>query len=260
VTKAERRVPSREEIRADQVAKGLRDDGADESPPGLPDAERGFSAQHIARYDQLRRRLARPDLRPAQRMAALDALEAMERSPKLIRERAEIDAAIAESVRLAHSRGEETVFEPGGQIRLASRDGLKSLFVGEKLTWERYEAGADYRKDREKRTPLGSQLGQEEGGGSHDLGRYAAAGMERALGLHIVARIDRTVALRQIEHPTALNMLRWIAGDGNAITAFGSGAAYYRNLSALGFALDIAIEVRKAEADKRRPGATKEQA
>lgn len=89
---------------------------------GLPDSERGLSPFHIARFDRLKRKLARTDLKPKQREEALDEMVALEAGPKLARERAEVEGGIEETLALATARaaieamGEptEAMIEAGG--------------------------------------------------------------------------------------------------------------------------------------------------
>lgn len=181
-----------------------------------------------------------------------------------LRERAE---GIAETVKLAKARGEEVSDNPiaGGGARMLSRDGLRQLRERGHLTDAHYAVGLQYREGYEARScDLQAASIGETGGGAHDNDKFVEARLKRAKALDFVARVDRAVA---IGAPiSALQMLRWVAGDAGALRAWGGGRAFDRNRSALVDALNVALGVKTklAEESRRRevsenPGKTSQQ-
>ncbi len=222
----------------------------DDQAMRLPDHERGVGEYHISQFDRLTRKAAR-ETDPAKRDVILDARLALELSPGLKREQEEVRAGVAESVSLAMGRGEE-VQTVGDAVEITTRDGLKRLYVRERITEEEYEEGRAYRRDRDLRnSDLSSQLGAiAETGSAHDNDLFVKARLTRAVAASMIGVIDRAVAVRCA--PNALNMLRWVAGDGHAISAFGDGRAMSRNVDALKAALAVAASSRKSEEERRR--------
>lgn len=160
--------------------------------------------------------------------------------------RTELLAGVQETVALEIARGGEIEEGPGGQVRIKNRDGLRSLLdVKDGLTAEQFDAGLAFREGWEMRcADVGSQMGAGEGGAEHDNDRYVEARLTRAKKLTKTASIERQVAVQCLDQPNCLHMLRWVAGDGHSISAFGRGRSFERNLKALKRALDVAVAWR----------------
>ncbi len=153
----------------------------------------------------------------------------------------EVAKGNVETIKTANRRGEE-VNVTDRSIRVNDRDGLRSLYEREKLTTRQYDEGMRFREGHQARSAdLGSQMGNEGPGAGHRHEQFVATRAERAFMLERNARIRRAVALQSISHPSALQMLDWVAGEGQSISAFGKGRTYERNVKALVFALDLAI-------------------
>ncbi|HET9159668.1 MAG TPA: hypothetical protein VFN88_03580 [Caulobacteraceae bacterium] len=154
---------------------------------------------------------------------------------------AELRAGIDETVALERGRGGAVEEVNRGPIRMNDRDGLRALLnVEGGLTAAQYDAGIEFRAGWELRTgDLRSGMDQG-GGGAHDNDRYVMARLTRAKKLTRTAIIERTVALECMTEPSALVMLRRVAGDGMPLSSQGSGRAFKRNLAALKMALDVA--------------------
>jgi hypothetical protein len=138
----------------------------------LPANERGLSPAFVARFDRLKRRLARNDLKPTQRNQALDELDEMVRAPGIAADRAAISEAIAETIALAEGRGETVApARATGPIRIMSRGGLRQAYEDGHLAPERgtlrsddlWEAGKRYRDCFE--AVEGMTASQKGGGG-----------------------------------------------------------------------------------------------
>lgn len=115
----------------------------------LPDAERGMSPAQLARFDKLQRKLLRPDLRPAQREATRDELDALIAAPRIAQERQWQQSANDETVALAEGR-HEAVKVVGPATRILSRTGLVQAYedghLGERSEANgRLTAGIAYR-------------------------------------------------------------------------------------------------------------------
>lgn len=155
--------------------------------------------------------------------------------------RSELQAGVQESVALEIARGGE-VQEIGGQVWMKDRDGLRALLINDRLTADQYDAGLAFREGWELRgSDVGSQLGAAEGGAGHDNDRFVQLRLTRAKKLTKTASIERMIAVECRDQPACLQMLRWVAGEGNAVGAFGRGRSYERNLAALKRALDVVV-------------------
>ena len=153
--------------------------------------------------------------------------------------------------RLARDRGEDMGALAIGPLRIKNHDGLLSMFEGGRLgddpkrNQARFDVGLDSRELVEARTgDLRSQLGNDSAGGSgHNNDRFVWARHDRAKACNMVAQIDIAVAMECRDEPVALQMLRWVARQGHAISAFGKGRAFARHPDALVRALDVAERV-----------------
>jgi hypothetical protein len=207
----------------------------------LPDDERGLNPGQVVRFDKLKRRLLRADLKPAQREAALAELHSLETGPREIRERSALDAGIAQAVAMAEARGAQVEREKA-RIRVTSHDGLHSLYLVRKLTQEQYDCGLVFRRGWVSRSAdLSSQPPGEGTGGGHQHEGFVASRAERAFALQWLGKVTVHVALHA--RPNALAMLQRVAGDGMALSVFGKGRAFERNLADLCRALDLCAGV-----------------
>lgn len=137
----------------------------------LPEAERGLGSFHIARFDKLKRKLARTDLRLPDRARAEDELAELIAAPKAAAEQASLDRSLAETVALAAARGED-VRKDGktGRTRILSRGGLCQAYEdrlidplhGPLSADDLYSAGKRYRDAYE----VSEGLTTGRGGGS----------------------------------------------------------------------------------------------
>jgi hypothetical protein len=151
---------------------------------------------------------------------------------------------VEETVALAKARGGE-VERTKTHLRVTSHDGLRSLLdVKDGLTPEQYEAGLAFREGWEARSQdLASQMGAESAGSGHDNDRYVMARLNRAKKLQRLGAMVRAVAVECAEEPAALRILSAVAGDGAALSEFGEGRAFGRNLAVLKWALEVVIEI-----------------
>jgi hypothetical protein len=228
------------------------------APSELPARERGRSPEDEERWDKARADLLNPNLalREGQKDARARTMAQVENAPAAEEERTWQEQSLAETIALAEGRGEEIATTKGGAKLIITHDGLWNLHERRKLTLERYEEGCAYRRDLERRSEdMGSQLGGSGGGSGHNNDRFVATRLERAKASAMVAIIDRAVALRCITYPNALQMLRWVAGQGHSIAVWGKGRSLDRNVAALCAALDVAATARKEEEERRRRGA-----
>ncbi len=171
-----------------------------------------------------------------------------------LKERAD---GIRETVELAKARGEEVdEAPPKGAANIISRDGFaeiaKHFTPAQRRIGERYREGVEARGEDMQASQI-----RDSGGRGHDNNEFVARRFERAKLCEFVARTDRAVALSCIDTPSALQMLRNVAGAGLSIRAFGAGGrAYARNRAALATALDVAlkVELKMAEEARSRAG------
>lgn len=231
----------------------------------LPAHERGRGVEELKRLDRLNARLARPDLSEKQRQAAIDERAAMEQGPAKAADQAWRDQAANETVALAANRGESADRLSSGAVRVNNRDAVYSL--ARKLSPEQYDAAVEARDCYESRSPgLGSQMGglAEAGSAEFDSNAAAFAGIQRAKKLQRLGNIERGVLIGSyrmtdgtlrliaawkakregspLPH-VALTMLRGVCGQNIALSAFGEGRSFERNLAALKLALDVADEI-----------------
>lgn len=218
----------------------------------LPANERGLSIDQVQRFEKARAELLSPRLAltEEQKDTRAQIMAHVENAPKALAEKEWRETALAETVALAQARGEEV--ERSTVIRVNSRDGLKSLHDLGKLTREQYEEGVEYRRAMEARSgDVGSQLGNEGGGGSaHNNDLYVFNRIERARKLKRLGDIDRAIVTRCISQPWTLQIVRFVAGEGGALSAFGRGRIFDRHLESLRRGLDIAMTVPRPEAPK----------
>lgn len=192
---------------------------------------------------------ARAELERAKNAGNRDiALEKVEKIERGIRNRADSawrSATNAETINLAEGRG-ETVEASKGAIRISSRDGLRSLREAGHITEDQYAVGMEYRAGHEARgRDLKAQNIGDGAGGGHNNDLFVASRVLRARKLEFTARVDRAVACACISRPSALQMLRAVAGEGGSLSAWGEGRALARNREALIEALDIAKKVAR---------------
>lgn len=179
------------------------------------------------------------------------ALARLERGRRNRTDNAWRQNAIGETVNLAHERGEMVETE-GGRVIIASRDGLQIMRRSGHIDEGQYAVGLLYRAGHEARgRDLKAQEINDSGSGAHDNDHFVAARLKRARMLDFVAKVDRAVALGCISNPSALQMIRSVAGEGKAITVWGHGRALARNRDALVAALDIAQRIAKKIAQER---------
>lgn len=223
-----------------------------EGPIELPDRERGFAPDVVKHFDRTRTRLmnaAKDDSRDtlSRRLARI------EQAPKEAAEKAALEAGIDESIALATARGEEVVIDAGA-LTISDRDGLRALYVDERLTEKQYQTAKWLRRCYEMREgDAGSQMGALGAGGSgHDNRRFVKARLARALATNFLGRLERRIAIRHAKRPQVLTVLRWVIGQGNSIRPLGGGRAYYRNIEALIEAIDMADELRKEDEEAKK--------
>lgn len=177
--------------------------------------------------------------------AAKGAIAKIERARKGRADGAWRRQAMEETIDLARGRGEQ-VESVGGSVRISSRDGLLSLRQAGHLTETQYAVGMLYRAGHEARgRDLQAQTIGDSAGGGHDNDKFVASRIQRARMLDFTARADRAVACACISRPSALQMLRSVAGEGKSLSSWGEGRALARNRAALIEALDIAHTVAK---------------
>lgn len=210
----------------------------------LPPEERGLAPQTVATYDSLRARLLNPMTKEKARDQAAQQIANIEDKPRQIADKAWQERAAAETKALAEERGEEVGVE-GGRLRVYTRDSLGILFRHDKLTERQYETAIRYRAGRRVENPgIGSQMGAiGQVGAATVPGRHAAIAAARAKMETWTRKVETKVAIECSAEPVCLQMLRWVAGEGNLITSYGKGRAYERNLRALRRALDVAATV-----------------
>jgi hypothetical protein len=239
----------------------------------LPDAERGRSADEIARLDVLNARLSRPP-KARGRMSAekardadLEERNALEARPVLKADNDWAKTTADETERLALGRGEEVEKRTAsGRVVIASRDQLLALLRAGNLTADQYDTAIAVRDLFEQRTAaLGSQMG---GLGSvksptYDNSSAVFYAYQAAAALQKLGNIERAILvggyrLRDGTYSTverwaemfkapaappthvALQMLKWVCDQNGSLRAFGAGNTYYRNVKALALALDVA--------------------
>lgn len=192
----------RARIRADQLAKGLR---APEGPAliaaELPEDERGLTIAQVRRYNQLQKRLARPDLKPRQRQAAMLEIENMEVARKRAQDDAWIKGSMAETADLAQARGEDVEWNAGGGgLRVLSRGGLYQAYRRGNLEPEHgplnaddlYAAGKRYRDAYEAHVGHTSPSGGGAGGAAPQV-RVIEAGIKLAAMRDVLGSREREV-------------------------------------------------------------------
>lgn len=247
----------------------------------LPDSERGRGSNEIRRLDRLLARLARPDLTEKQREAAMRELHALEQAPREVSERAWNERTSAETAALARERGEQVEGGARRPLRVSSRDPLKSLMDAGKLSPAQHSTGTTIRGCYASRgAGLGSQLGgiTGAGGGSSDNSAAIFYGIQRGKENQFVGSVERGILVgiyrnnrggvvslatfarfkgEKVDPHDSLRFLRGVCGEDKALSSYGEGRAFERNLNALRLALDIAQEVLKGLAPPRaddKPG------
>jgi hypothetical protein len=251
-TDAERRA----QIRASQIAKGLRPASDDHARTELPDAERGRGPEDIKMLDRLNRRLTlnayvqTKTMSPEeQRNADLRAREHLEHTARLVAEDARDRVARAEAQALAEIRGEEVEVEPSGLRRVLDRDPLLSLARAGHLTPEQLETGQTVRDLYDSRAAdAGAMEYTGMPSGAHDHEAFVAKRFTRAKCSEMIGRIERRIALDCRDEPACLTMLRAVCERGLSASSQGSGRGYVRNRTALARALDVADLVLRRQA------------
>lgn len=245
----------RAEIRASQIAKGIRRPDAPEDRATLPEEERGRSAYDLKRLDAINARLTR-GYKPQrgktaeeQREDDLRRRDALERE---ISDRAEERRRLladAEATILAAGRGETVETEKSGLRRVLDRDPLLSLARSGKLTAQQLETGQEVRDLYDLRSAdAGAAEFTGMPSGRHDHERFVAKRFERAKACEMIGRIERAIAVRMSAEPAALVMIRVVCERGMTVTSQGKGRAFDRNAAALGRALDLAEDVLRRRA------------
>lgn len=192
---------------------------------------------------------------PERRSLAAKAVKDISARPKQRIEHRRRAADLTETVALAAGRGETVDTKPQhGAACISNRDGLYGLTrPTQHITADQYRIGLDYRGGYEARgADLKANTIGDGSGGAHDNNHFVGKHFERAKLLAFVARTDRAVLLQCKDHPTALQMIRWVAGQGHSLSAFGEGRALGRNRKALIAALDVATEVAKVMRNEAR--------
>jgi len=183
------------------------------------------------------------------RQAAHDEIKKIVARPRQRAESAWRARALQETLDLARGRGEDVDIAPErGAACISNRDGFHGLIRPvQHLTPDQYRVGLDYRAGYERRGgDLKTSTIGDSYGGSHDNNAFVGVRFERAKLLAFVSRTERAVALGCAGHPSALQMLRCVAGQGHSLRAFGGGRALARNRDALKAALDVALQVAAA--------------
>lgn len=224
---------------------------------GLAPVDDGLSRLTLndqAAADAAIKRLANAKTADNRQKAAKDLAGVIRRPKQRVDQEWRKDST-AETVALATARGEEGEFDPKrGTATIISRDGLKHLAQLNKISQAQFLIGCVYTDGYETRAQdMGAMNVGDAGHTAHDNEGFIAKRFERALALAFVARTDRVVALAVgVKHPSALQMLRWVAGQRNSINVWGEGRAHARNVAALCAALDAAAVVAKVMREERR--------
>lgn len=208
----------------------------------LPPEERGVGPDVVAKFDKERRRLLDPVASDDARKDAAKNIANLEARREQWGDKLWADRASAETETLAKARGEEVAKE-GGRTRIVNRDGLyAAMRAKDGISQKQFEVGLRYRAGWQARSAdVGSQIGAiGQGGAGHDNNRFVATRAQRAIALQALGKMERAVAIQCSAEPACLQMLRWVAGEGHCLTAFGKGRAYERNMRALRRALDVA--------------------
>jgi len=134
----------------------------------LPVDERGLSPNEVKRFDKARADLLNPrlNLSQDQRETRAKTIGDVEARPKVLRDRAWLNQAEAETAELAKARGEDVGRTRAGGLRVLSRGGLTQAFEdghlnhdhGRLTSLDLYEAGKRYRDAYE--THEGQTTGQ----------------------------------------------------------------------------------------------------
>lgn len=129
-------------------------------------------------------------------------------------------------------------------MRIHSRDGLASLFESGRVSLRQYNAGRSYRIRYEAVSHgLRSCLGSG-GGGSMGALDISEAHSRLATWERQRVAAELAVVRRIRDEPTALRLLRHVAGEGHSITsAVGSGRANQAGIDILKRALDVCLAV-----------------
>lgn len=218
----------------------------------LPVNERGLPPQLVARFDRVKRKLARTDLKPAARRAAEDELTNILTAPAEAAERASIALAVAETLALAEARGEDV--EPakagGGPARVMSRGGLRQAYEDHHLDPEHgklraddlYSAGRAYRDDYE--AVEGQRTGERGGGGGF---------APKAPQVRLIEAGHRLAAKRKALTPRQLEVVDMVCGEDvrlrTAATQLGRGFLGCRN--SLRGALAILAAFKMSDSDAK---------
>lgn len=220
---------------------------AKSAPPTPPEAADRLQPAELKALDVQLKNLRRAT-NTGSRQTAHDEIQKIVRKPRQRAESAWRAGAIQETLDLAKGRGEAVDLKPErGAACISDRDGLHGLTrPTQHITPDQYRVGLDYRAGYERRGgDLKTSAIGDSFGVSHDNNAFVGTRFERAKLLAFVSRTERAVALGCAGHPSALQMLRWVAGEGHSLRAFGGGRALARNRDALKAALDVALDVAR---------------
>lgn len=154
----------------------------------------------------------------------------------------EVAEGLKETVRLAVANS-ETVAVQDGQLRITSRDGLRTLFEGGGLEGPEYEAGLQYRRCYETMAAgPRSNLSRDFASGVRGFGEAPAEGFAE-LRMFRAEKLARWEALA--ETGRQLWVLRLVAGQGRTINSLASGgSARLANTRALAEVLKVIAQER----------------
>jgi len=207
----------------------------------LPAHERGRGPDEIKRFDRLKRKLERHDLKDSQREAAAAELAALERAPAAREDKAWRDAAAAETQALAVSRGEAVTQPKAGPMRVDDRDRLVSLKRGGWLTERQLDVAIAFRTLYDTRgVDLGALNYGDAGQSATDIERIVAEGFRRAKVTNTICAAEARIFRECQDDPDCLVIFHGVIGLNKALSSFGKGRAFERNAQALVRAIEIA--------------------
>ena len=178
------------------------------------------------------------------RLMARRALYAAQTMTDEARDMAWRESSTAETVDLAKRRG-EVVTQGPQHVRISSRDGLRTLYDANHITADQYREGLVYRSLYEGTQAGGLTANLEATPSGNAPGSTAHRGMVQIKRNARRLRIDTAVG-RSLG-PFGLKVLQQVAGEGVSASALckGRGGSHWRRIvRELGFALDVATEVR----------------
>ena len=207
----------------------------------LPAHERGRGPDEIKRFDRLKRKLDRSDLKPSQREAAAAELAALELAPAARDDKAWRDAAAAETEALATARGETVTQPKAGPMRVDDRDRLVALKRGGWLTERHLEVALAFRALYDARgTDLGALNYGDAGGTATNIERIVAEGFRRAKVTNTICAAEMRIFRECQDDPDCLVIFHGVIALNKALSSFGKGRAFECNAQALVRAIEIA--------------------